>query len=35
VLARELYSWDAIARRLIAMYESAIDELRVPAQVSA
>ena len=29
-LAQEKYSWDAIARRLIAMYESAIAEMREP-----
>jgi hypothetical protein len=26
MLAQDLYSWDAIARRLIATYESAIAE---------
>jgi phosphatidyl-myo-inositol alpha-mannosyltransferase len=35
VLAQELYSWDAIARRLIVMYESAIAELQSPAAASA
>jgi Glycosyltransferase len=29
-LAQELYSWDAIARRLIGIYESAIAELGTP-----
>jgi glycosyltransferase involved in cell wall biosynthesis len=29
-LAQEKYSWDAIARRLIAMYESAIADMREP-----
>jgi phosphatidylinositol alpha-mannosyltransferase len=31
VLAQELYSWDAIARRLIATYESAIADMGAPA----
>jgi phosphatidylinositol alpha-mannosyltransferase len=35
VLAQDLYSWDAIARRLITTYESAIADSRVPAGASA
>jgi phosphatidylinositol alpha-mannosyltransferase len=31
VLAQELYSWDAIARRLISMYESVIADVGAPA----
>jgi phosphatidylinositol alpha-mannosyltransferase len=34
-LAQELYSWDAIARRLIGIYESAIAEQRAPAAVGS
>jgi glycosyltransferase involved in cell wall biosynthesis len=34
-LAQERYSWDAIARRLIATYESAIAEMRVPAAATS
>jgi phosphatidylinositol alpha-mannosyltransferase len=34
-LAQDLYSWDAIARRLIATYESTIAELRAPAGARA
>jgi phosphatidylinositol alpha-mannosyltransferase len=35
LLAQERYSWDAIARRLIATYESAIDETRAPAAAAS
>jgi phosphatidyl-myo-inositol alpha-mannosyltransferase len=34
-LAQELYSWGAIARRLIAMYESAIAEMHAPAAATS
>jgi phosphatidylinositol alpha-mannosyltransferase len=34
-LAQEKYSWGAIARQLIAMYESAIAEMQVPAAASS
>jgi len=35
VLAQELYSWDAIARRLIATYESALAEVQAPAAAAS
>ncbi|MCW2976667.1 MAG: hypothetical protein JWM06_1948 [Actinomycetia bacterium] len=35
LLAQERYSWDAIARRLIATYESAIAETRAPAAAAS
>jgi phosphatidylinositol alpha-mannosyltransferase len=35
VLAQKLYSWDAIARRLIATYESVIAEASAPAMAIA
>jgi phosphatidylinositol alpha-mannosyltransferase len=31
VLAQDLYSWDAIARRLVQTYEAAIDDVHAPA----
>jgi phosphatidylinositol alpha-mannosyltransferase len=31
VLAQDLYSWDAIARRLVQTYEAAIDDVHSPA----
>jgi phosphatidyl-myo-inositol alpha-mannosyltransferase len=34
-LAQDLYSWDAIARRLIGIYESAIAEQTAPAAVGS
>jgi phosphatidylinositol alpha-mannosyltransferase len=34
-LAQDLYSWDAIARRLIATYESAIAEQGAPSAVAS
>jgi phosphatidylinositol alpha-mannosyltransferase len=35
VLAQERYSWDAIARRLMRVYEAAIDDVRGPAAVAS
>jgi glycosyltransferase involved in cell wall biosynthesis len=34
-LAQDLYSWDAIARRLIAIYESVIAEQGAPSAVAS
>jgi phosphatidyl-myo-inositol alpha-mannosyltransferase len=34
-LAQELYSWDAIARRLIGIYESAIADVHAPVAVGS
>jgi phosphatidylinositol alpha-mannosyltransferase len=35
LLAQERYSWDAIARRLMRVYEAAIDDVRGPAAVAS
>jgi phosphatidylinositol alpha-mannosyltransferase len=35
VLAQELYSWDAIARRLVQTYEAAIDDVGAPAAAAS
>jgi glycosyltransferase involved in cell wall biosynthesis len=35
VLAQERYSWDAIARRLMQVYEAAIDDVRGPAAAAS